>query len=126
MAASAMISGGARISAGVSTFAVSPFSGSFSLSSFFVDQFILAAGVSEFVVSVQTVSNPSFVVLKATEVVRVNFGNLPSSTSHASAGFQFADIFAQVGCGISGPLALHFANSGSNSATITVMLGQVG
>lgn len=124
MAASAMISGGVRISAGLSTFFVNAFSGSFGVSAFFAEQFIIAAGVSEFIVSVNSVSNPGFMVLKATETVRVNFGNLPSSTSHASAGYQFADLFAIVGCGISGALALHFANSGSNSATVTVTLGQ--
>lgn len=121
--ANAVVSGALRLSS-TSSVITRTFSAFVTVSTIFTDQFVLAAGVSEFVVSVPTISNPGVLVLTATGTCRVNFGNLPSSTSHASAGYQFTDMFAQVGSGISGALALHFANSGSDSATITVFAGQ--
>lgn len=94
-----------------------------SVSNVFATQFILAAGTSEFVVSIATLSAPTYVVAQATGLCRINYGNHASYVSAASAGWPFT-FWAQLCSGGSGPLALHFGNSGSDSATITVHLAQ--
>lgn len=94
------------------------------ISAYFTDEFILAAGVSEFVVSINTLSAPQYVFVTANNVARINYSGHASYVSAASAGWPF-NVWAQAGSGIlSGPVGLHFANSGTNSALITVFAAQ--
>lgn len=86
--------------------------------------FQLSAGMSEFVVSLPLLSNPHTIFMQSDDIARVNFGNLRSATSHASAGFQFKDIFAIYGSDISSFPAFHFANSTLSDINITVALTQ--
>ena len=83
-------------------------------------QVALPAGISQYVLSFAAASNYKFLYMKATGLVRVNFIGVASMVSAASAGWQFQDIFAQAGSGMtSGFSALAFANSSADSATVT-------
>ena len=84
----------------------------------------LSAGLSNFIVSINIMSNPHVILLQADGLVRVNFGNLPSATSHASAGFQFQDLFAIVGSDISSFPAFHFANSTASARNVNFFMAQ--
>lgn len=84
----------------------------------------LSAGTSDFIVSLAEISNPHTIFITSDDITRVNFGNLPSSTSHASAGFQFKEMFAIYGSSISSFPAFHFANSTISDVNIKIALTQ--
>ena len=121
--AQALFSGGIRISSTSNVF-TKTFSATVAVSTWTIQEIVLLPNVSDFVVSIATLSNAYAFLATATGNVRVNFSTLPSSVSAASAGYVFKDLFAIVGSSISGVNALHFANSGSDSATCTIFLGQ--
>ena len=121
--ASVVASGMIRISGPVSTFTAIPFSGLFTASVYQIHTLQLTNGISDFILSLGTFSNPGAVIAIADQIVRINYGNEPSAVSHGSAGRQFKDLWAQMGSGISGPLALHFANSSGQTASIVVIQG---
>lgn len=106
------------------------FSGSLSISSrisstiFVVYGARLSAGTSDFVVSFDEFSSPHTIIFYSDDTTRVNFGNRLSATSHASAGFQFKQMFAMAGSGISTFPAFHFANSTTSDVNIRVELTQ--
>lgn len=106
------------------------FSAAYVASTFMFQDFVLLNGVSDFVVSTATLSAGGFLlVLGGASLVRINPGlHIASSlttsgASVASLGVTFNGIYAQVGSGASGPLAIHFANSSGDSATVTVVYG---
>lgn len=119
---SAVVSGTIRVSNNNNVF-VNAFSAFVTVSQWTTKQIILTNGISDYVVSMPTASNPQFLMMMATSLVRVNYGNLNSAASTASAGMSFKDLFAQVGSGQSGPFNLHFANSSGDSATVTIVTG---
>ena len=128
--ASAVISGEIRVSNQGNVFSKS-FAALVTVSQWYTNQIILNNGVSNHVLSLTTLSNPIFLALTATSIVRVNiggkdWGSATSSLSAGSAGLQFKDLFALVGSGIavSGPFNLQFANSSGDSAVITIIAGQ--
>jgi len=120
--AQTVVSGAVRVT-DVSTIITRTFSAAITVSNWNVQEYTLANGISDFVVSRTHVSNPGFLMLMATSKVRVNFGGLVSAASLASTGYEFKDLFARIGSGISGDLNLHFSNSSGDSAVITVIQG---
>lgn len=100
------------------------YSATITCSTWQAQEIVLLPTASDFVVSIATLSNVQALLLMATNTCRVNFAGLPSSVSAGSAGFQFKDLFAVVGSGISGTTALRFANSAADSCTVTVIMGQ--
>jgi len=93
------------------------------VSQYVTQRIILANGVSNFIVSIASVSIPNVVWMTANSLCRVNFGNHASADSAASLGYQFKDIFAWAGSGQSGPINIHYANSSGDSAIVTLVLG---
>lgn len=86
-------------------------------------EFLLLPNISDYIVSNITVSQPSLILATATNMVRVNFANYTSMVSAASAGIQFKDFFAYCGSGAALPSNTHWANSGSDSALVTLLIG---
>ncbi len=119
----ALFSGTLRVSS-TSNVLNKVFSATITCSTWQVQEIVLLPNVSEFVVSITTLSNVTALLMTATNTVRVNFAGLPSSVSGGSAGYQFKDLLAIVGSGISGAQGLHYANSGADSSTITLFMGQ--
>ena len=120
--AQALVSGSWRISSTSGLFTQS-FSATTTVSATMALDFVVATGVSDFVVSLATFSNATVVGLQANNQVRINFGGIGNSSyvSNASAGF-FITQFAWVTGGTSGPLSLRVANSGTDSATVRLIL----
>ena len=116
----ATLTGTARVS-GVSGVVTQAYTLNVSaVSAYFADQFILSAGLSDFIVSVPTVSNPDFLIVTATGVVRINYSGEASGVSAGSAGRQMTGL-VHIGQSISGPLGLHFSNSNASAVTITIV-----
>ena len=101
------------------------FNSALTLSTTFVHDFVLLPNVSDYVVSLPNLSNLQVVAVQATQVVRVNFRGtgVTSYISNASAGFQLTQL-AMYGSSISGFGGVGFSNSGSDSATVRLILGQ--
>ena len=118
------VSGIVRVSWGSSIYTQYPFSSLYTASVVVVHSLQLSTVESNTIVSLANVSNPGFVVLVSDGLVRVNYGNEPSAVSAGSAGRQFHGLFAQVGSGMSGPPALHFANSLTSAvASVAIIMG---
>jgi len=120
--AQTVVSGAIRVT-NVSQIITRTFSAAVTVSNWDVQEYTLDNGISDFIVSRAHLSNAGFLMLMATSIVRVNFGELPSAASFGSDGYQFKDLFARIGSGISGDLNLHFSNSSGDSAVITVIQG---
>lgn len=116
------VSGTVRVSWGSSIVTTIPFSSLYTASVALVHSLQISNGVSDTVVSLANLSAPGFVLLTADQLARVNYAS-ESALSAGSAGRQFHGLFAQVGSGMSGPLALHFANSSGNAASVTIIQG---
>jgi len=111
----------------VQTF-ISTTSQTITLSAYLAENFVIATGVSAFRVSFNLFSNVNTLVLMANSTLRVNVLNwmntaAASGISAGSAGGQFKDFFMIAGSGISGPLALEFANSTADSVAVTAIFG---
>ena len=119
----ALFSGTLRVSS-TSALLTKMFSATITCSTWQIHEIVLLPNVSDFVVSSTLLSNAMAMMATATATVRMNFTGLPSSVSAASAGYQFKDLLAIVGSGISGAQGIHLANSGADSATILLFLGQ--
>lgn len=120
---------GSGVTSGL-TMGTRTFSAAFVASTFIIQDIVLPNGTSDFVVSIATLSAGGFLyIIGGTSTVRINPGlHIASSTttsgvSTASVGITFNGIYGQIGSGASGPLALHFANSSGDSATVTVVMG---
>ena len=99
------------------------FSATLTCSVFEQKEVLVLPNISDFVVCNTAVSSPSLIMATATNIVRINFAGFTSMVSAASAGLQFKDFFAYVGSGAALPSNIHVANSGSDSALITVLFG---
>lgn len=121
--AQALFSGTLRVSS-TSNVLSKTFSATLTCSTWQVHEIVMLPNVSEFVVSSTLLSNAHAMLMTSTQTVRVNFTGLPSSVSGASAGYQFKDLFAICGSGISGVQGIHLANSSADSATVVLFLGQ--
>jgi hypothetical protein len=117
-----IVSGTVRIT-NTSTVYTRTFSAAVTVSNWTANDYTIANGLSDFIVSVAHVSNAGFLMLMATSTMRVNFGGHASADSAASLGFEFRDLYARVGSGISGDINLHFSNSSGDSAVVTVVHG---
>jgi hypothetical protein len=94
-----------------------------SLSTFVQQEIVIAAGVSEFLVSYSQLSAPQFIGMTATATVRVNFAGWASNLSAASASVvTFREGLMLMSISGTLPSALHFANSGTDSSTITLCI----
>jgi len=123
MASGATFSGTLYISS-VSTVASHSVSATLTISAFVQHQFTLSDGLSDFILSLAPLSNPTLTWCLADKTVRVNaWPNLDSQ--RASAGQLFAALFVLAGgtSAFSGPGALHFANSSGSAAQVTVLQG---
>ena len=120
--ASATISGAFRISNQGNIFNKA-FDATVTVSQWHVQQLVLANGVSEVVISNTQLSLANTIFVTATSICRINYSGHASYVSAASAGWQFKDIWAHMGSGISGPTGLHFANSSGDSAIISMAIG---
>jgi hypothetical protein len=121
--ASAVVSGSVRIT-NVSNVINPTFSALVTVSQWATHAIVLPDATDDFVFSSVHFSNPGFLLMYSTGIVRMQQGGLPSAASYASNGMEFKDLFAQIGSGISGPINMHFANSSGNSATVTIVIGQ--
>ena len=99
----------------------------FQVSTVFTQEFVLSTTtISDLVLSLAQYSNFQVFQMVATDVVRVNFGNIlggASYVSNASAGLP-VHFLAFAGSNISGPINVHFSYSGSTSSTIRIMIAQ--
>ena len=120
--ASALLSGAFRISNQGNIFNKA-FDITTTISTWHVQQVVLANGTSEFVLSFTHLSAPNTVFVTANSLCRINYAGHASYVSAASAGWQFKDLWAHVGSGMSGPIGIHLANSSGDSAIITVAVG---
>ena len=100
------------------------FSATITCSVFETREFLISSPTSDYIVSALAVSSPSLILATATNTVRVNFSGYTSMVSAASAGLQFKDFMAYYGSGVALPSNIHFSNSGTDSATVTLLLGQ--
>jgi len=122
--ASALLSGAFRISNGGGNVFNRVLSTTTTVSTWFIQDMILANGVSDLVVSIASLSNAKVVVVIGGEsALRINYTGHASYASAASAGWEFKDLWAHIGQ-TSGIQGLHFANSSGNSVTTTVIMGQ--
>lgn len=98
-------------------------SGTMTASTYLQQEIVVLPNVSDLVVSFPLLSSPIGIMMTATNVVRVNFAGQPSSVSAASASvIQFRDFAGFMAASAVLPSAIHFSNSGSDSATVTVLL----
>ncbi len=119
----ALFSGTLRVSS-TSALLTKVFSATITCSTWQVHEIVMLPNVSDYIVSSTLLSNATAMLATSTNTVRINFTGLPSSVSSASAGYQFKDLVAIVGSNISGAQGIHLSNSGSDSATVTLFLGQ--
>lgn len=120
------LSGGWRVSS-TSDVIVRSLSSVVTCSTFFQQEIVLLPTVSEYLISMSLFSAPNLLLMTSTNTVRVNFGGQASSVSAASASvIQFKDAFFMVGSSVGGglPSSIHLSNSGADSATVTVLVGQ--
>ena len=124
--ASLLLSGGWRVSQSYtsgSDVITKLFSSTNTISTWAVETLVTLPGVSTYTVSLATA--PQAIILTATGTVRVNFTGQASSFSAASASvMQFREFFAMVAGSTTLPSAFAFANSGTDSATISILVGQ--
>lgn len=101
------------------------FSNTVTVSTFQDQEFRIGTTVSEFLVSDIHFSNAQFVYIQSDQIIRVNFGNLGNNShvSLASAG-QPGTHFLWMGSAISGPINVHFGNSGTSEAVVRLLMGQ--
>ena len=92
-------------------------------STFAQQEIVVLPNVSDLVVSMPLFSAPIGILMTATQTVRVNFAGMVSSVSAASASvIQFKDFCGFMAQSAVLPSGLHFANSGSDSATVTILM----
>ena len=120
--ASAILSGAFRISNQGNIFNKA-FDATVTVSTWQIQQLVLANGVSEIVVSNALVSAPSVIFATATSLCRINYSGHVSYVSAASAGWLFKDAWIHLGSGITSITGIHFSNSSGDSATITLAIG---
>jgi len=121
--ASALLSGAFRISNTGNVFN-RVVSTTTTVSTWFIQDIILANGVSDVVISIAQLSLANtIVVFGGASICRINYSGHASYVSSGSAGWQFKDFWAHIGSGISGPTGIHMANSSGDSALITVIIG---
>lgn len=120
--AQAAIVGSWRVSSTSGLF-IQTFSAQQTVSATLAHDFAIAVGVSDFVLSLAVFSNINVLSIEANNQVRVNFGGIGNSSfvSNASLGMLVTQMDWITG-GNSGPLNLHFANSGTDSATVRVIM----
>ena len=105
------------------------FAPTIAVSQYVTHKIILINGVSEFVVSLASISIPGVIYVTANSLIRINPGIHIASVagtcgvSTASTGMQFKDLFVWAGSGMSGGGSLHFANSSGDSAVVTLIMG---
>lgn len=121
--AQALLSGSWRVSSTSGLFNQT-FSNLTTVSATLAMDFVLLPGVSDFVVSLPQFSNMNVLGLQANNQVRINFGGIGHATSYvsqASAGILTTQLAWTAGGG-SGLLNIHFANSGSDSSTVRLIM----
>lgn len=92
-------------------------------STFFQQEIVVLPTQSNHAVSLTLFSSPLGMLMTTTNTVRVNFAGQASSFSAASAGtLQFGNFFACLGQSAILPSAVYLANSGTDSATVTMLL----
>jgi hypothetical protein len=119
--ASAILSGAFRVSNSGNIFNRA-FDTTVTVSTWQIQQLVIANGVSDTIVSLAYISIPNMIFVTATSLCRINYSGHASNLSAASAGWNFKDMWAHMGSGMSGPTGLHFANSSGDSATITLAI----
>ena len=98
-------------------------SGTVTGSTFAQQEIVVLPNVSDLVVSMPLFSAPIGILMTSTTVVRVNFAGMTSSVSAASASvIQFKDCMGFMAQSAVLPSGLHFSNSGSDSAVVTVLV----
>ena len=117
-----IVSGTVRIT-NASTVINRTFSANITVSNWNINDYTIANGLSDFIISVAHVSTANFLMMMATSTVRVNFGGHLSADSAASLGWEFKDLFARVGNAISGDINIHLSNSSGDNAVVTVIQG---
>jgi hypothetical protein len=124
LSGSLRISGSLGESAGRAFNALTPLTVGLGAYSVYVAQdLVVAAGVSELRVSYAQLSAPQLIFCAANSELRINFAGQASSFSYASAGMQkFKELYVMMDTSGSLPSAFALANSGSDSATCTVII----
>lgn len=122
-----LLSGGWRVSSvnPILDLITRSISAQFTCSTYNQFEIVLLPNVSDYVLSNALFSAPTVALMTATNLLRLNFAGLASNASNASAGvITFKDFWGAMGASAALPSAFRFSNSGSDSATLTVLLGQ--
>ena len=125
-----MLSGSWRVSAASGMTAANDFTVTTPLTallgslSVFVEQtVVLATTVSELRLSYANLSNPQLIMMTADNEVRVNFAGFSAQPSAASASIlKFKECFIMMDTSGVLPSGIALANSGTNSATVAVLI----
>ena len=121
--ASALLSGAFRISNTGNVFN-RVLSTTTTISTWLIQDMVLANGVSDIVISNTLLSSPNTnIVFGGASLCRINYSGHASYVSSGSAGWQFKDFWAHIGSGMSVITGVHFANSSGDSCTVTLILG---
>ncbi len=126
--ASLLLSGGWRVSQSYTSgtdLITKAFSSTNTISTWTVQQVVLLPVTSQYLISMGLYSVPQAIIMTATNTVRVNFGGQASSFSAASASVMlFREFFAMVAGSTALPSSIALGQSGTDSATVTVLIGQ--
>lgn len=126
--ASLLLSGGWRVSQSYTSgndILTKLFSSTVTISTWNEQTVVTLPGTSEYLISNALFSAPQAIIMTATGVVRVNFGGQSAGGSAASSSqMQFREFFAMVAGSTALPSSIHLGNSGSDSATVTILMGQ--
>ena len=99
------------------------FSATYTGSTFTQQEVVILPTVSDYILSLALFSAPIGIFMTSTNTVRVNFPGQASSFSAASASVvQFKDLFVCMATSAVLPSSIHIANSGTDSAMLTVLL----
>ena len=94
-----------------------------ALSVFNQQDVVLGTGVSELRISYANLSSPQLIFLAGNGEFRINFAGQASSFSAASAGVtKFKEVFLMMDTSGALPSGFSLGNSGSDSATCTVLI----
>jgi hypothetical protein len=123
--ASLLLSGGVRVSYSVTSgnnVVTQAFSSLLTAVSVFTTQTVVTLpGVSTY--SVSLASSPQAVIMTATGTVRIGFTGTSALSGASAFPTQFREMFAMVAGSTALPSAFYLANSGSDSATVTILMG---
>lgn len=123
--ASLLLSGGWRVSQSYVSGAdvlTKVFSSTNTISQWWAETLVTLPGVSSY--SLSFASAPQAIIMTATGVLRVQFAGTSALSAASASPMQFREFFGMVAGSTALPSAIFLANSGTDSAVCTILLGQ--